>query len=98
MTRRVHRHRVVVGGAPYQVELTGDPLHVEAVRIGAGPRASHAVDFWVEYADGAPTVVRTFEVFGTGHELPDGARHVGSTARTEDGFVWHLYELREGGA
>ena len=33
---------------------------------------------------------RTFQVFGTGHEIPDAAEYI---ATVFDGiFVWHIYE------
>ena len=93
MARRILRYRVIVGAPPWSVDLTGAPMHVESVRLGVGPNAGHAVDFWTEHDDDAEMTSRTFQVFGTGHDLPPGSRHHGSTARTEDGFVWHLYEL-----
>lgn len=93
MPRRIFRHYVVAGGRAKSFELTGSPLHVEARRLGVGMQAPHLVDFWVEHDDDLPAATRTFQVFGTGHPLPPGARYVGSTARTADGFVWHLYEL-----
>lgn len=96
MGRRVHRHQLVVGGTPLTVELTGDPLHVAAQPLGVGDRPQHLVEFWVEDNDAGTRYARTFQAFGTGHELPDSAVHWGTTQRTE-GLVWHLYEL-EGGA
>lgn len=34
-----------------------------------------------------------FEVFGTGHEIPVGATHIGSVI--EGMYVWHLYQTSE---
>lgn len=93
---QVYRYFVVVGAPPKEFKLSGPVLHVEASRIGVGPDAQHSVDFWVEHGDRPDPVARTFQVFGTGHELPPGAKHRGTTARTDDGFVWHLYELAGG--
>jgi hypothetical protein len=93
MTRRVFRYEVPVDDRSHAFRLTADPLHVEARRIGVHPLAPHVVDFWVEHTDGAPAV-RAFRVFGTGHLLPAGARWIGTTARTEEGFVGHLYEIQ----
>lgn len=42
----------------------------------------------------APRELRHFQVFGTGHHVPDGAAHVG-TAQVPHGLVWHLFELKE---
>ena len=93
MARCMYRHRVIVNGLPQKIGLGGDPLHVEAARVWVGADAQHAVDFWAESA-GEGAAVRTFQVFGTGHPLPDGARYWGPTARTSEGLVWHLYELQ----
>jgi hypothetical protein len=91
--RRMLRHWVVVGGAPKRIEVGGDPVHVEAARIGVGDQAPHIVEFWAEGSLEEDGTARTFQVFGTGHELPEGARWRGTTARTVEGLVWHLYEL-----
>lgn len=93
MGRAMFRHRVVVNDRPQILWIGGDPLHVEASRLGFGSHAQHVVDFWAEYDDDRPKVARTFQAFGTGHPLPEGARWWGTTARTPEGLVWHLYEL-----
>lgn len=93
MTSRMYRYRVVVSDRPQTFELTASPVHVAADRVGVGPDAEHVVDFWAEFDEGALAVPRTFQVYGTGHELPESARHCGTTARTPEGLVWHLYEL-----
>lgn len=93
MTSQMYRYRVVVSDRPQTFELTASPVHVAAARIGVGPDAAHVVDFWAEFHEGAVSVTRTFQVYGTGHALPENARHCGTTARTAEGLVWHLYEL-----
>lgn len=90
MTTRVFRYQVPVDDKLLAYSLTGDPLHVEADRTDTGV---HVVDFWAEHTDDRPASPRVFQVFGTGHPLPDGARYWGTTARTPEGLVWHLYEL-----
>jgi hypothetical protein len=84
--RRMFRYTVPVNGQPWMLGLTGDPVHVA---VGA---TLDEVDFWAEHADGAPERARWFQVFGTGHPLPPGARYAGTTAR-ERGLVWHLFEI-----
>lgn len=92
------RYQVIVNDRPQTIELYGgDPLRVAAARIGVGPGAAHAVDFWAEGSLEAPGTKRTFQVFGTGHPLPEGARWWGTTDRTPEGLVWHLYELAGAG-
>lgn len=95
MARRMYRIFLVVTDTPKTFEMTAPPLHVEAARLGVGPNAQHTVDVWYEHDDAMPEQSRTLQVFGTGHELPPGAIWRGTTARTDDGFVWHLYELEK---
>ncbi|WP_442811729.1 MULTISPECIES: DUF7352 domain-containing protein [unclassified Streptosporangium] len=97
MARCMLRYQVVVNDRPQGFKLGGNPVHVEAARLGAGPQAQHLVEFWAEgrRLDGTE-IERTFQVFGTGHPLPEGARWWGTTARTPEGLVWHLYEVPSG--
>lgn len=93
------RYEVAVSGRPqtFPIYGDGDPVHVAASRLGVGPSALHIVEFWAEADDGddfrGPFARRTFQVFGTGHPLPDGAVWRGTCDRTPEGLVWHLYEL-----
>lgn len=98
MARRMLRHMVVVSDKPQTLKVGGDPVHVEAARIGVADNAPHVVEFWAEGRDWDEPdtrVSRTFQVFGTGHPLPEGAKWWGTTARTPEGLVWHLYEVTE---
>ena len=100
MPRRMLRYQVVVNDRPQKIDLcgwSGVMPRVEATRLGAGPAAQHLVEFWAEGdLDGGPHKSMWFQVFGTGHELPSGARWWGTTARTPEGLVWHLYEVPAG--
>jgi len=86
MARQMFRYEVLVTGA-WVHGLTGDPVGV------ANCAAPLGVEFWAEHDDSKPVRRRTFQVFGTGHPLPEGARYVGTAPRTAEGLVWHLYEL-----
>lgn len=90
------RYRVYVNDQPQICNIHSDPLHVAADKLGAGKDASHVVDFWAEGSFGESGTDRTFLVVGTGHPIPDGARWWGTTDRTPDGLVWHLYEINYG--
>lgn len=101
MSRAVLRYWLVVDGEPKILHVAGDPLHVAADRLGSGLDAKHIVEFWAE-GDAPSTPVaelradprrRVFVVVGTGQPLPDGAVWRGTCDRTEEGLVWHLYEL-----
>jgi hypothetical protein len=91
MTRRMYRYEVPVDDQSHLIPLSGlsdayGPLHVEAV-------TAHLVEFWAEQDTNALTRARAFQVFGTGHPLPDGATWVGTCTRLNNGLVWHLYEV-----
>lgn len=63
------------------------------------PGETPVVEFWAEDVSPAPEgalLLRTFQVFGTGHPLPDGAEWRGTADRDPAGLVWHLYELTGG--
>lgn len=77
----------------YQVPVDGQ-IHDYSIPTGAIVRhvdqQGNYPHLWVEVQSDAPTVTRTFRVFGTGHPIPDGFVYVGSTM---DGpFVWHVFE------
>jgi hypothetical protein len=82
--RRIYRYEVPVDDRPHTVQA-GPPLRVEA-------RDVSTVEFWAEDFDGFEPS-RTFQVFGTGHDVPPTARWCGTTSRTPEGLVWHLFEL-----
>lgn len=37
--------------------------------------------------------IRTFEIFGTAHQIPPGVRNYIATFQTPP-FVWHLFEIK----
>lgn len=48
---------------------------------------------WVEKPQGPqPVEMRHFEVFGTGWDIPDDARHLGTVIQGK--WVWHCYEVK----
>lgn len=58
--------------------------------LGDTPRQGHPT-IWALVDPEQPTETRTFQVFGTGHDLPYGARYVGTY--DAEPFVWHWFEL-----
>lgn len=84
--RKMYRYVVSVDDQPHVVRLSHSPVAVAA--LGAW-----SVEFWAEHTEGASQTERAFQVFGTGHPLPEDARWVGTCARTESGLVWHLYQV-----
>lgn len=88
MTTSIRRYELPVG-APVAFDLGGNPLRVEA-----RPDDPGTVEFWAEYHTGVSGFRRTFQVFGTGQPIPEGAQWFGTASRTPEGLVWHLFELR----
>lgn len=86
MALRMLRYELPVDGEPHTYTCGGEPLRVEAVNAAL-------VEFWtLDDVDG-PLVERTLQVFGTGHPIPTDATWRGTSARTREGLVWHLFEL-----
>ncbi len=52
------------------------------------------LSMWVEHTIGNLASSRTFNVYGTGHPIPDDrAVHVG-TVLMSSGLVWHVYDAK----
>ena len=85
--RMMYRYEVPIDDQPHVIPLTHSPVAVAAVQ------SWFAVEFWCEHTEGAPPSSRTFQVFGTGHPLPPGAKWRATCPRTPEGLVWHLYEV-----
>jgi hypothetical protein len=82
----------------YQVPVN-DRLAV--IHMHKGARILHVSDngdisnvyFWAEIDTSAEAMEpRFFQLFGTGHAIPDTAKWIGTTT-TSSLLVWHLYEV-----
>jgi hypothetical protein len=85
--RRIFKYTVPVDDQPHSFELTGEPLYVAATALG------EEVEFWAEHDDEALEFTRTFQVVGTGHELPKCTRYIGTGKASRLRLVWHLVEV-----
>jgi hypothetical protein len=85
--RQIFRYIVPVNDQPHAIPLTHDPLYV------ANGDTLDEVEFWAEHDSDSDEWAATFQVFGTGQPLPDGAVYVGTCPRTREGLVWHLYRI-----
>lgn len=47
----------------------------------------------VDSSENVPQITRRLVVVGTGHRLPDNARHLGTYQEDGGMFVWHLFEV-----
>jgi hypothetical protein len=45
---------------------------------------------WIEVDTSMDRVERRFQIFGTGHPVPDGFIYVGTAL--DEPFVWHVFE------
>jgi hypothetical protein len=91
--RRMFRYTVPVDDQPHVIELWDTPVAFAATRTVSG---EFSVEFWAEHAKGGLTIAHAFQIFGTGHPLPDGAEWVATCPRTASGLVFHLYRLKDG--
>lgn len=93
MTRRMYRYEVPVDGRAHACDLAAgvEPVAV-AVAVNAGLPGGPSLEFWIEHDDTKPDVRRWYQVFGTGHPIPDTAAWAGTAGRDRHGLVWHLYE------
>lgn len=88
--RRMFRYTVPLDDRAHVIELWGTPVAAAITRATYG---EFSVEFWAEHMDGGPAVAHAYQVFGTGHPLPEGAEYVATCPRTPQGMVFHLYEL-----
>ena len=54
------------------------------------------VCIWVEVDQHAPTELRTFKIYGTGHEMLDSEHQVYVGTIFDNPYVWHVYEYTGG--
>lgn len=48
---------------------------------------------WLMVDEEKPTVTRNFEVVGTGHDVPDEAKYIGTFQLLLGELVFHLFEV-----
>jgi len=87
MALRMFRYEIPVDGEAHKFLLKSYPVKAEIT-------PSFQVEFWAEHNDVLDEEEYTFQVYGTGHPIPDGGMYVATTDR-KNGLVFHLYELPE---
>ena len=71
-------------------------VHFEALvsgRIADPETIQQHPTVWALVDSDNPPEPRRFRIFGTGHPLPRGARHVGTYGDVGGPFVWHVFEM-----
>jgi hypothetical protein len=83
----------------YPLDARGEQqvMMPEGARVLSVQEQGGVICLWAMVETDRPfKTVRTFQIYGTGHSIPDGLRHrvyVG-TVQTEGGsLVWHVFEL-----
>lgn len=88
--RRMFHYAVPDDGRAHVIELWNTPVATAATRAVHG---KPSVEFWAEHTDGGLTIAHAYQVFGTGDPLPKDAEWVATCPRTDEGLVFHLYEI-----
>ena len=89
--RTIYKYEIPVDG-----NLVSMPIDSQILSVGA---QGESIVLWVEVDTERPECHRYFEVFGTGHAIPDNRMHSDmGVSRKFIGtvfmgpFVWHVYE------
>lgn len=76
------------------------PVDDHAHEVGSGPvclvacqTSAEQVQVWTLESDA--TLGRTWlaQVYGTGHDVPEGALHLGSVMAADGALIWHLFAV-----
>ena len=87
--KRVLRYEVPVDGESHLIPT--EWYHV----VHVDTRNPEIVEIWAEDIEGETHKGVCVQVFGTGHEIPITALHLGSVVTDSGNLVWHLYEVKE---
>lgn len=95
MARKVFKYTITVTDGPQQLHI---PVGASLVHVGS--KTDGFIDIWVVVDESSldNTASRTFQVFGTGHPIPEDAQYCGTSIQggnvsLHNGtFVWHLFE------
>lgn len=87
MTRSIRKYEVPADEKSHILSLTGGILFIDA------SRDVNELDVWTDVSDAHPSYSVKLRVFKDGQDIPDDAVYQGTTGRTLDGAVWHLFEV-----
>lgn len=89
MKKVIHKYTIPFGNGAYgmfTIETHADGTFLHVGMQGVMPC------IWAEVDVDSPLEVEALAVLGTGHEVPEGARHLGTWL--DPPYVWHLYALK----
>lgn len=73
----------------YQISQKAILMPVDAKVVHFGMQDGQAT-VWVEVGVANLVALRDLKIYGTGHAIPEDAKHVGTCF--DGDFVWHLYD------
>lgn len=96
--KSIYRYEVPIDGEKHTIKMNGD---TEITKIACvHEHNSWYIEFWAENYSQSELVPRTFQVYGTGHRIPqygidktDLDTEFRGTAERLNGLVFHLYEF-----
>lgn len=91
--KTVWKHTARVDDATHEVVLPGwgRVVHVEPLT-----QTTDMFWFWTEHeVDAGPEMRILHRVYGTGHEVPADAVHLGTCQVLSRPLVWHLYDVTD---
>lgn len=85
--RKVFKYPVPLRSAKFTLQL---PRTFKFIRVGY---QADQLFMWLEVVEDSPKIKIDFQVFGTGHDIPDGPVHL--TTYDNGPFVLHLYQVTD---
>jgi hypothetical protein len=86
--KKIYKYEIPVDGEKHVFDI---PWPAYIVHVNHQGRMV-SVCIWAEVQDDQPPVQKWFQVFGTGHEVPDNASYIGTAVVTPN-LVWHVFEI-----
>lgn len=87
MARAIWKFELVPGQQLIDMPRGAEPLFVDRQRDSAF--------VWCAVDPSAPTIRHGFTVVGTGHQLPEDGRYIGSWQFRDEGLVFHAFDHYE---
>ena len=80
-----------------EVDDLPHPIGSGKVVLVAAQHSDSSVQVWTEESRDRdhPGIFKAVQIYGTGHDIPDEAEHVGSCLALNGRLVWHLYAVAQ---
>lgn len=93
MAQVVYKYPVQLSSSHFILDL---PLGAKVLTVQTqGDAASQHAQLWALVEKSKPTERRKFQVYGTGHDIPDGQEleYIGTYQQFIGDLVWHVFEV-----